>query len=105
MEIGDSVEILYGNIIKGQISIGANSRIESGVNMTGSDDFPLKVGKNVLIKGTSYIFGSIVEDDVYIERSVIIKKVVRRIQKEDGYVQPIRFYLPPTEGLDAVNDI
>ena len=104
-EIGNYVEILSGDIIKGNIVIGDKSRIESGVNMTGSDDFPLRIGKNVLIKGTSYLFGSIVEDDVYIEKSVLIKKRVERLIKRDGTIQPIRFYLPMPEGIDAVEDL
>lgn len=104
-EIGNYVEILSGDIIKGNIVIGDKSRIESGVNMTGSDDFPLRIGKNVLIKGTSYLFGSIVEDDVYIEKSVLIKKRVERLIKRDGTIQPIRFYLPMPEGIDAIEDL
>jgi len=104
-EIGNFVEILSGDIIKGNIIIGDKSRIESGVNMTGSDDFPLRIGKNVLIKGTSYLFGSVVEDDVYIEKSVLIKKRVERLIKRDGTIQPIRFYLPMPEGIDAVEDL
>ena len=103
--IGNYVEILSGDIIKGNIVIGDKSRIESGVNMTGSDDYPLRIGKNVLIKGTSYLFGSIVEDDVYIEKSVIIKKRVERLIKRDGTIQPIRFYLPMPEGIDAIEDL
>ncbi len=105
MYIGNSVEILYNNIIKGNIIIGEGSRIESGVNMTGSDEFPLRVGKNVLIKGASYIFGSIVDNDVHIERSVIIRKHLKRILKKDGSVQAVKFYMPPAEGMDTVNDI
>ena len=104
-EIGNYVEILSGDIIKGNIVIGDKSRIESGVNMTGSDDNPLRIGKNVLIKGTSYLFGSIVEDDVYIEKSVLINKRVERLIKRDGTIQPIRFYLPMPEGIDAVEDL
>jgi bifunctional UDP-N-acetylglucosamine pyrophosphorylase / glucosamine-1-phosphate N-acetyltransferase len=104
-EIGNYVEILSGDIIKGNIIIGENSRIESSVNMTGSDDFPLRIGKNVLIKGTSYLFGSVVEDDVYIEKSVLIKKRVERLIKRDGTIQPIRFYLPMPEGIDAIEDL
>ncbi|QQS36323.1 MAG: NTP transferase domain-containing protein [Ignavibacteriales bacterium] len=104
-KIGEGVEILSGNIIKGNIEIGSNSRIESSVNMTGSDEFPLRIGNNVLIKGTSYIFGSVIEDDVHIEHSVIIKKRVEKLIKRDGSVQPIRFYLPMPEGLDAVEDL
>ena len=103
--VGNYVEILSGDIIKGNIIIGDKSRIESGVNMTGSDDYPLRIGKNVLIKGTSYLFGSIVEDDVYIEKSVIIKKRVERLIKRDGTIQPIRFYLPMPEGIDAIEDL
>ncbi|MHB1687123.1 MAG: NTP transferase domain-containing protein [Ignavibacteriaceae bacterium] len=104
-QIGDNVEILSGNIIKGNIIIGDGSRIESSVNMTGSDEYPLRVGKHVLIKGTSYIFGSVIEDDVHIEHSVIIRKRVDRLVKRDGAIQPIKFYLPMPEGIDAVEDL
>lgn len=103
--IGDNVEILWGDIIKGNIIIGENSRIESSVNMTGSDEYPLRIGKNVLIKGTSYLFGTIVEDDVHIEHSVLIKKRVERTLKKDGTVRPVKFYLPMPEGVDSVTDI
>jgi bifunctional UDP-N-acetylglucosamine pyrophosphorylase / glucosamine-1-phosphate N-acetyltransferase len=105
LKVGDGVEILWGDIIKGNIVIGENSRIESSVNMTGSDEFPLRIGKNVLIKGTSYLFGSIVENDVHIEHSVLIKKRVEHLVKRDGSIQPIRYYLPMPEGIDAVEDL
>jgi bifunctional UDP-N-acetylglucosamine pyrophosphorylase/glucosamine-1-phosphate N-acetyltransferase len=105
MKIGNYVEILWGDIVKGNIEIGDHSRIESSVNMTGSDEFPLRIGKNVLIKGTSYLLGSIVEDEVYIEHSVLIKKRVERLEKRDGTIQQIRFYLPMPEGIDAVEDL
>ena len=104
-KIGDNVEFLSGDIIKGNIIIDDNSRIESSVNMTGSDEYPLRIGKNVLIKGTSYIFGSIIEDDVHIEHSVIIRKRVDKLIKRDGSIQPIRFYLPMPEGIDAVEEL
>lgn len=105
LKIGNNVQILWGNIIKGNIEIGDGSRIESSVNMTGSDEYPLRIGKNVLIKGTSYVFGSIIEDGVYIEHSVLIKKHVGKLIKNDGTVLPIRFYLPMPEGIDAVEDL
>ena len=105
LEIGNNVEILSGDIIKGNIVIGEGARIESSVNMTGSDDFPLRIGKKALIKGTSYIFGSIIEDDVHIEHSVIIKKRVDRIYKRDGSIQQIRFFLPMPEGIDAIEEL
>jgi bifunctional UDP-N-acetylglucosamine pyrophosphorylase/glucosamine-1-phosphate N-acetyltransferase len=103
--IGNNVEILWGDIIKGNIVIGDNSRIESSVNMTGSDDFPLRIGKNVLIKGTSYIFGSVIENDISIEHSVIIKKKVVRLVRNDGNIQPVRYYLPLPTGVDIVEDL
>jgi len=104
-KIGDDVEILWGDIIKGNIVIGEGSKIESSVNMTGSDEYPLRIGKNVLIKGTSYIFGSIIEDGIHIEHSVIVKKRVDKLKKRDGSTQPIRFYLPMPEGIDAIEDL
>jgi bifunctional UDP-N-acetylglucosamine pyrophosphorylase/glucosamine-1-phosphate N-acetyltransferase len=105
LQIGNNVEILWGDIIKGNIVIGDNSRIESSVNMTGSDEFPLRIGKSVLIKGTSYIFGSVIEDEVSIEHSVLIKKKIEKLVKKNGFVQPIRFYLPMPEGIDAIEEL
>ena len=78
---------------------------ESSVNMTGSDEHPLKIGKNVLIKGTSYIFGSVIEDDINIEHSVLIKKKVEKLIKRNGEIQKVRFYLPMPEGIDAVENL
>ncbi len=103
--IGNNVEIFWGDIIKGNIEIGDNSKIESSVNMTGSDEFPLRIGKNVLIKGTSYVFGSIIEDGVHIEHSVLIKKKVNRLVKRNGELQEIKFYLPMPSGVDAIDDL
>lgn len=103
--IEDNVEILWGDIIKGNIIIGKNSRIESSVNMTGSNNHPLRIGKNVLIKGTSYIFGSVIEDDIHIEHSVLINKKVEKLIKKDGTIQPVRFFLPLPEGIDAIEEL
>lgn len=105
LEIKDNVEILWGDIIKGNIVIGDNSRIESSVNVTGSDDFPTRIGKNVTIKGTSYVFGSIIDDDVFIEHSVLVKKKVDKLVKKDGEVQHIRFFLPMPSGIDAIESL
>ncbi|MDP3148442.1 MAG: NTP transferase domain-containing protein [Ignavibacteria bacterium] len=103
--IGDGVEILWGDIIKGNIEIGENTKIESSVNMTGSDEFPVSIGKNVLIKGTSYIFGCTIEDDIYIEHSVLIRKKITRLVKRNGEVQRIRFFLPMPSGIDAIENL
>lgn len=105
MKIGNNSEIFKGDIIKGNLEIGEDCKIESSVNMTGSDEFPTRIGNNVLIKGTSYIFGSIIEDDIYIEHSVIKCKHVERTLRKDGTVQPIRYVLPLPEGLDSIKDL
>lgn len=103
--IGDKVEILWGDIIKGNITIGENSRIESSVNMTGSSEHPVIIGKNVLIKGTSYVFGSVIEDDIFIEHSVLIRKKIEKLYRKDGTIQKVKFYLPMPEGMDTVSDL
>ncbi len=105
LEIHDNVEILWGDLIKGNITIGKNSRIESGVNITGSDEYPTKIGENVTIKGTSYVFGSIIDNDLFIEHSVLIRKKVDKLIRKDGKVQEIKFFLPMPEGIDAIEDI
>jgi len=105
MIIGNNVEILRDNIVAGNVKIGDNCRIESGVKMTGSDEYPLRMGKNLLIKGTSYIFGSVIEDDIFIEHSVLIKKKVERLVRKNGKPQSVRFYLPMPEGIDTVEDL
>lgn len=97
-KIGNNAEILWGDIIKGQITIGDNSRIESSVNMTGSDEFPVKIGKGVLIKGTSYVFGSRIGDKTHIEHSVLIKKRI-------GPGKKIKFFIPEAEGVEAIFDL
>ncbi|HSP88207.1 MAG TPA: NTP transferase domain-containing protein [Ignavibacteriaceae bacterium] len=104
-KIGNHVQILSGDIIKGNIIIGDRTRIESSVNMTGSDEYPLRIGLGVLIKGTSYVFGSVIEDGIYIEHSVIIRKKVERIEMEPGVIQPVKFYLPKPEGVESIKDL
>ncbi len=105
MIIGDNVEILWGDIIKGNVRIAENTRIESGVNMTGSDEFPLRIGKNVIIKGSSYLFGTQVEDDIFIEHSVLIKKKVNRYEDAHGNIMPVKFYIPYPQGVEAIESI
>lgn len=105
LDIKDNVEILWGDIIKGNIIIGENSRIESSVNITGSDDYPTIIGKDVTIKGTSYVFGSIIDDDLFIEHSVLIRKKVDKLIRKDGKVQEIKFFIPMPEGIDAIEDL
>lgn len=102
MKIGPGSEIFKGDIIKGNVQIGNKCRIESSVNITGSDDCPTRIGNYVTIKGTSYIFGSLIEDDVLIEHSVIKNKRVEKVLKKDGSLRPVRYYLPQPEGIDSI---
>lgn len=105
MELRDNVQIYSGDMVKGNVILEENVTIESGVIMTGSDEFPIRIGKNVLIKGTTYIFGSVIEEDVFIEHSIIVKKKVHKIVKRDGEVQKIRFYAPMPAGIDCIESI
>ncbi|MFA6026198.1 MAG: multidrug transporter, partial [Ignavibacteriaceae bacterium] len=66
---------------------------------------PLRIGKHVLIKGTSYIFGCTIEDDIFIEHSVLIKKKINKLVKRNGEIQRIRFFLPMPSGIDAIENL
>lgn len=105
LALGERVEILSRNIIKGNLRIGAHSRIESGVLLTGSDEHPMRVGERVTIKGTSYLYGCQIDDDLLIEHSVIKCKRVEQVRRRDGAVQPVRYVLPQPEGLDSIADL
>ncbi|MFH1569595.1 MAG: NTP transferase domain-containing protein [Gemmatimonadota bacterium] len=102
MVLEGGVEVLSRNILKGNLRIGRDSRIESGVIMTGSDDHPMRVGQGVVVKGTSYLYGCEVDDGLLIEHSVIKARHVQRVIRRDGSCQPIRYVLPPPEGLDSI---
>jgi len=103
--LGDGVEVLSRSIIKGNLQIGARSRIESGVIMTGSDPHPMRVGERVTVKGTSYLYGCVIDDDLLIEHSVIKCKRVEQVKRRDGTIQPVRYVLPQPEGLDSVSEL
>ena len=105
LAVGERVEVLSRNIIKGNLRIGAHSRIESGVLMTGSDEHPMRVGERVTIKGTSYLYGCQIDDDLLIEHSVIKCKRVEQVRRRDGTIQPVRYVLPQPEGLDSTADL
>ena len=100
-----NVEILAGDIIKGRVRIGEGSRIESWVRITGSDKHPVKIGKKVLIKGTTYIYGCEIEDSVEIENCILKMKKVKRITDEKGKVKRIRYIIPPPEGEEALEEL
>ncbi|MBN1343910.1 MAG: NTP transferase domain-containing protein [Phycisphaerae bacterium] len=100
--IGDNCAIMHGDMVKGNVTIGDNVRIESNVIVTGSDEYPVVIDHNVTVKGTTYIFGCQIEPDVSILHSVLIRKLIHRIERPDGVIQPIRFYLPLAEGIDSI---
>ena len=99
------VEVLDRSVLKGNTIVGAGSRIESGVIMTGSDTHPLRVGQGVTVKGTSYLYGCQVDDGLLIEHSVIRCRHVQRVTRADGTVQPVRYVLPQPEGLDSIGPL
>lgn len=103
--IGQRCDLLTGSVIRGEVKMGDNLRIESGVRITGNTDYPATIENNVLIKGTTYIFGSYIEKDVEIEHCVLKRKRVERIVKKDGSIQPIRYCLPLPEGLDSLTEL
>lgn len=104
IELGDNVEIFWGDIIKGNIKIGNKSRIESSVNITGSDDSPVKIGENVIIKGTSYIYGTTIEDNILIYHSVLVEKNVIN-PNSDGSLFKVGFYIPEVIGEEGIKDL
>jgi len=99
------VKIFEGNVIKGNLTIGEGSRLERYVRVTGSDSHPTRIGRNAVIKGTTYLFGVKVDDDVTIEHSIIKEKRVRKVIKYDGSIQPVRYVLPYPEGLDSIEPL
>jgi bifunctional UDP-N-acetylglucosamine pyrophosphorylase/glucosamine-1-phosphate N-acetyltransferase len=103
--LGDGVEILSRNIAKGNLQVGAQSRIESGVIMTGSDKHPMRLGERVTVKGTSYLYGCHIDDDLLIEHSVIKCQRVEQVRRRDGSIQPVRYVLPQPDGLDSISDL
>ncbi len=102
MILESSVVVLDGSVLKGNLKIDAGGRIESGVIMTGSDEYPMRVGKEVVVKGTSYLYGCRIDDGLLIEHSVIKCRHVQRRTGTDGGVQPVRYVLPQPEGLDSI---
>jgi bifunctional UDP-N-acetylglucosamine pyrophosphorylase/glucosamine-1-phosphate N-acetyltransferase len=105
MVIGDACHIYRGNVIQGNIHIGKNVRIETGVRITGSTNEPVIIHDNVVIKGMTYIYGSVIESDLLIEHSILKNRHVERVLKKDGTVQPVKYILPYPEGLDSISTI
>ena len=105
IEIGNGTNILLGDIIKGNVKLGHNVNIESGVRITGSSENPVIIGNNVLIKGMTYITGSIIEDDLLIVHSILKNMYVEKVYKKNGKIQPVKYILPNPEGLDSISTL
>jgi bifunctional UDP-N-acetylglucosamine pyrophosphorylase/glucosamine-1-phosphate N-acetyltransferase len=105
VEIGDNTEIYRGDVIKGNTVVGSDCRIESGVRLTGSDQFPCTVGKNVIIKGLTYVFGTYIDSNIIIEHSVIIKKKITKPGDSKSDMYAVRFYLPEAEGREGIKPL
>jgi bifunctional UDP-N-acetylglucosamine pyrophosphorylase/glucosamine-1-phosphate N-acetyltransferase len=105
LEIGNNAQILRGNVIQGEVKLGNNVRIETGVRITGSSSNPVVIGNNVLIKGVTYIFGSIIEDDLTIVHSILKNMYVEKVKKKNGEIQPVKYIFPHPEGLDSTSPI
>ena len=103
--VGKNCQFLTGTVIRGNVTIGDNVRIESGVRITGSDEYPVVIEPNVLIKGTTYIFGSVVEAGVEIEHCILKRKHVVAMKRKDGSIQSIRYFLPLPVGLDSLENL
>jgi bifunctional UDP-N-acetylglucosamine pyrophosphorylase / glucosamine-1-phosphate N-acetyltransferase len=105
MVLEPGVEVLAGSVLKGNLQIGTGSRIESGVIMTGSDEYPMQVGTDVTVKGTTYLYGCRIDPGVMIEHCVIKCRHVQRRTRSDGSVQPLRYVIPQPEGLDSIGPL
>jgi bifunctional UDP-N-acetylglucosamine pyrophosphorylase/glucosamine-1-phosphate N-acetyltransferase len=103
MRIGDGSRIFRGNVIQGNVTIGKSVRIETGVRITGSDEDPVVINDHVIIKGMTYIYGSIIEDNLLIEHSILKRRYVEKVVRKNGEVQPIKYILPHPEGLDSIS--
>jgi bifunctional UDP-N-acetylglucosamine pyrophosphorylase/glucosamine-1-phosphate N-acetyltransferase len=105
MRIGDNSKILRGNIIKGNVTIGKNCLIETPVRLTGSDEYPLAIGNNVRIKGATYIFGSVIEDNVFIINCVLRQKHLAARKDRHNEIIPISNIFPEPSGKESIKDL
>lgn len=105
IKVGKNTKIYDSVKLRGNLTLGENCQIESFVSITGGVESPAKIGNNVTVKGRSYIFGCVVEDDLWIEHCVLKCQLVERIIKRDGSVQKVRYVFPMPEGLDSISDI
>jgi len=105
MVIGDGSEILQRNILKGNVRIGSGCRIETTVRLTGSHERPMIVGNNVRIKGTTYMFGCIVEDGTFIQNCYLFEKKIRFKNDDEGKPVKVCHVSAEPRGTECVGDL
>jgi len=105
INLGSDVNIGRGNIIKGNVTIDDKTNIETGARIIGNDEYHTLIGKNVTVKGNSYIFGSIIDNNIIIEHSVIIRKKISKPEDYKGDLYIIKFYIPEPVGKEGVADL
>jgi bifunctional UDP-N-acetylglucosamine pyrophosphorylase/glucosamine-1-phosphate N-acetyltransferase len=103
IRISRGCHIFRGNVIQGNVDIGEDVRIETGVRITGSTEDPVVIHDNVVIKGMTYIYGTVIEDGLLIEHSILKNSYVEKVLKKNGEIQPIKYILPHPEGLDSIS--
>ncbi len=91
--------------LEGVVELGIGCQIGDGVRVTGSPEWPTRLGNNVVVKGNSILIGCVVQNDVLIEHSILECKTIKRIQGSNGAVQPVRFVRPQSEGLSAIDSM
>ncbi|MBU0533264.1 MAG: NTP transferase domain-containing protein [Candidatus Omnitrophica bacterium] len=100
-----NVTIGKNSYLEGDINIQEGVKIKEGVKIIGDDKYPVKIGKNVNIKGTSYIFGCIIDSSVSIEHCILIKKHIQKKLSKSGEIKTLRYIFPKEEGVDCLKQL
>jgi len=91
-----------GNILKGDIKVGAGTKSDYGVIIEGNIQHPVRIGENVVLKGSTNIFGSIIENDCIIQQSVLNKNIIHRVLDPKGNIKPLVAFSSNTINRDIV---
>lgn len=97
--LGTNCRLGRNSILKGRVEVGEGTNIEEGVVISGDNEFYTTIGKNVVIRGITKIFGSIIKDDILIEHSVLDRKQIEKVTDKN-----IRFILPEPEGGENISE-
>ncbi len=75
VKLGSNVSIWYNAVIRGDIepiTIEDNSNIQDNCVLHVSEDYPVKIGKNVSVGHGAIVHGCTIEDDVLVGMGAII---------------------------------